>query len=302
MTRTGRANSDDSGSGRDPAGSTRRQRSHGQRHGRVRRGRGDRVDSPAFDTALCAGTDRVDVARGGGIEDGWLDVPIDYADPAHGRSGCASPAMLPQLNRPASVRCCQPRRARASTERSSPAMADGDLRREPARPTSTSSPGIRAEPAQRAVHRLHRRLRRLPRRHRRHPRRRCRASAAHRRRRGLRRAVPGANEDILQFVGTNNSARDIDTIRRALGEDEVSYLGFSYGSELGRDVGDAVPGDGACRRARQRRRPDHRANRASGGAGGGVERDAWRRSSPSAARPRTARSTTTVTPRARSTS
>ena len=41
------------------------------------------------------------------------------------------------------------------------------------------------------------------------------------------------NEDILQFVGTNNSARDIDTIRRALGEDEVSYLGFSYGSELG---------------------------------------------------------------------
>ncbi len=42
-----------------------------------------------------------------------------------------------------------------------------------------------------------------------------------------------ANENILQFVGTNDSARDIDTIRRALGEDEVSYMGFSYGSELG---------------------------------------------------------------------
>jgi pimeloyl-ACP methyl ester carboxylesterase len=41
------------------------------------------------------------------------------------------------------------------------------------------------------------------------------------------------NEDILQFVGTNNSARDMDTIRRALGEDEISYFGFSYGSELG---------------------------------------------------------------------
>jgi pimeloyl-ACP methyl ester carboxylesterase len=42
-----------------------------------------------------------------------------------------------------------------------------------------------------------------------------------------------ANEDIIQFVGTNNSARDIDTIRRALGEDEISWFGFSYGSELG---------------------------------------------------------------------
>jgi pimeloyl-ACP methyl ester carboxylesterase len=41
------------------------------------------------------------------------------------------------------------------------------------------------------------------------------------------------NEDILQFVGTNNSARDIDAIRRALGEDELSWFGFSYGSELG---------------------------------------------------------------------
>ena len=37
----------------------------------------------------------------------------------------------------------------------------------------------------------------------------------------------------LQYVGTNNSARDIDAIRRALGADQVSYFGFSYGSELG---------------------------------------------------------------------
>lgn len=41
------------------------------------------------------------------------------------------------------------------------------------------------------------------------------------------------NPEIIDFVGTNNSARDIDTIRRALGEDTVSYFGFSYGSELG---------------------------------------------------------------------
>ncbi len=39
--------------------------------------------------------------------------------------------------------------------------------------------------------------------------------------------------DILPHVGTANSARDIDTLRRALGEDKVSYLGFSYGGVLG---------------------------------------------------------------------
>ena len=41
------------------------------------------------------------------------------------------------------------------------------------------------------------------------------------------------NADILQYVGTNNSARDMDTIRKGLGEDTISYFGFSYGSELG---------------------------------------------------------------------
>ncbi len=41
------------------------------------------------------------------------------------------------------------------------------------------------------------------------------------------------NGAILQFVGTNNSARDMDSIRKALGEDQISYFGFSYGSELG---------------------------------------------------------------------
>ncbi len=41
------------------------------------------------------------------------------------------------------------------------------------------------------------------------------------------------NAEILQHVGTNASARDIDVIRRALGEEQISYFGFSYGSELG---------------------------------------------------------------------
>ena len=41
------------------------------------------------------------------------------------------------------------------------------------------------------------------------------------------------NVAFYQYVGTNNSARDIDAIRAALNEDKISYLGFSYGSELG---------------------------------------------------------------------
>lgn len=41
------------------------------------------------------------------------------------------------------------------------------------------------------------------------------------------------NADIINFVGTNNSARDMNSIREALGEATISYFGFSYGSELG---------------------------------------------------------------------
>lgn len=39
--------------------------------------------------------------------------------------------------------------------------------------------------------------------------------------------------EILPYISTNASARDIDTLRRALGYDKISYFGFSYGSELG---------------------------------------------------------------------
>lgn len=41
------------------------------------------------------------------------------------------------------------------------------------------------------------------------------------------------NGEFIQYVGTNNTARDMDSIRRALGEETISYFGFSYGSELG---------------------------------------------------------------------
>lgn len=41
------------------------------------------------------------------------------------------------------------------------------------------------------------------------------------------------NPDLLPYVTTEATARDMDQIRKALGEQEISYFGFSYGSELG---------------------------------------------------------------------
>jgi pimeloyl-ACP methyl ester carboxylesterase len=41
------------------------------------------------------------------------------------------------------------------------------------------------------------------------------------------------NARVLPFIGTESSARDIDQIRLALGVSKITFLGFSYGSELG---------------------------------------------------------------------
>jgi pimeloyl-ACP methyl ester carboxylesterase len=39
--------------------------------------------------------------------------------------------------------------------------------------------------------------------------------------------------DTLRFYSTENTARDMDAIREALGDDQISYLGISYGTYLG---------------------------------------------------------------------
>ena len=39
--------------------------------------------------------------------------------------------------------------------------------------------------------------------------------------------------EILDHVGTVDAARDIDVLRRALGEETISFIGFSYGTQLG---------------------------------------------------------------------
>ena len=46
-------------------------------------------------------------------------------------------------------------------------------------------------------------------------------------------ACEAKSGEILPYISTIASARDMDSIRRALGYDKISYFGFSYGSELG---------------------------------------------------------------------
>lgn len=45
--------------------------------------------------------------------------------------------------------------------------------------------------------------------------------------------VERSGNELLSHVSTRESAMDMDLIRRALGEERISYFGFSYGSELG---------------------------------------------------------------------
>jgi pimeloyl-ACP methyl ester carboxylesterase len=51
---------------------------------------------------------------------------------------------------------------------------------------------------------------------------------------GLAQACAGARTAaLLPFMTTANTARDMDEVRAALGEEKISYLGYSYGSYLG---------------------------------------------------------------------
>jgi len=47
------------------------------------------------------------------------------------------------------------------------------------------------------------------------------------------RCVDRMGTEFLANTGTASSARDMDVVRAALGENQINYLGFSYGTELG---------------------------------------------------------------------
>ena len=52
--------------------------------------------------------------------------------------------------------------------------------------------------------------------------------------RGLaQQCVDRMGKPLLASVGTTSAAVDMDLVRQALGEDQINYLGFSYGTELG---------------------------------------------------------------------
>jgi len=48
--------------------------------------------------------------------------------------------------------------------------------------------------------------------------------------------------NLLPFVGTANAARDMEQLRKALGDAQLSYLGFSYGTALGAVYANLFPG------------------------------------------------------------
>jgi pimeloyl-ACP methyl ester carboxylesterase len=55
------------------------------------------------------------------------------------------------------------------------------------------------------------------------------------------RCVNRAGKELLANVGTASAIKDMDAIRAALGDDKLTYVGFSYGTELGTQYAEAFP-------------------------------------------------------------
>jgi pimeloyl-ACP methyl ester carboxylesterase len=49
----------------------------------------------------------------------------------------------------------------------------------------------------------------------------------------VQQCVNRMGTEFLANVGTASAARDMDMVRQALGDDQINYLGYSYGTELG---------------------------------------------------------------------
>ncbi len=49
------------------------------------------------------------------------------------------------------------------------------------------------------------------------------------------------DQELLPFIGTANVARDLDVIREAVGDAKLTYLGYSYGTEIGAVYADLFP-------------------------------------------------------------
>ncbi|MCV7195859.1 alpha/beta hydrolase [Mycobacterium angelicum] len=57
----------------------------------------------------------------------------------------------------------------------------------------------------------------------------------------VQRCVDKMGKNFLANVGTVNVAKDMDTIRAALGDEKLTYLGYSYGTRIGSAYAEAFP-------------------------------------------------------------
>ena len=57
----------------------------------------------------------------------------------------------------------------------------------------------------------------------------------------VERCVDKMGTEFLQNVGTANVAKDLDAIREALGDDKLTYLGYSYGTRIGATYAEQFP-------------------------------------------------------------
>ncbi|MFE7202601.1 alpha/beta hydrolase [Pseudonocardia alni] len=55
------------------------------------------------------------------------------------------------------------------------------------------------------------------------------------------RCADKTGADVLAQMGTRDAARDMDILRATTGDDKLSYVGFSYGTELGTAYAEAFP-------------------------------------------------------------
>ncbi len=55
------------------------------------------------------------------------------------------------------------------------------------------------------------------------------------------RCVDKMGKDFLANVGTANVVKDLDAMRAALGDDKLTYLGYSYGTRIGSAYAEAYP-------------------------------------------------------------
>ncbi len=56
-----------------------------------------------------------------------------------------------------------------------------------------------------------------------------------------RRCTERVGADVLANVGTRDAARDLDVLRAALGDERLTYLGYSYGTRLGSTYAEQFP-------------------------------------------------------------